>query len=130
MGKPLVVSLVAVAALALGMGVASADTKHYKSKVKIHDLGIIKRAVDISHGKVKSRQDACLDQRKVKMFLEQPGKDDRLGASTTHADGSWSIPIPLPVDGNTYYAKVRKLKLSPGKVCDGARSKDFEYTAT
>lgn len=74
-------------------------------------------------GKVKSPDKDCANKRKVTLYLEKPGKDEKVDTvKSRHGEDSrfeWEARDPMPY-GGVYYAKVE-----PGGGCDGDKSKDF-----
>jgi hypothetical protein len=66
------------------------------------------------HGKVKSKSDACIAERKVRLYSERPGKDALLGKARTNARGRWTIRMePTP---GVYYARVKSTGSCKGDV--------------
>ena len=89
---------------------AGAATK-YGSKVTLAN------SFPAFHGKVKSKSDACVAERKVRLFSERTGRDALLGKTRTNARGRWTIRME-PSSG-VFYARVTRAKASGDAVCKG-----------
>lgn len=57
------------------------------------------------HGKVRSDNNYCVADRKIKLYREKSGPDKLLGTDKSEDDGSWEIPFPNLSSG-AYYATV------------------------
>jgi hypothetical protein len=60
------------------------------------------------HGKLVSKRQSCLANRRVKMFRERNGKKIKLGSDKSNASGKWKIPVGKNLPPGTYYATVSK----------------------
>jgi hypothetical protein len=60
------------------------------------------------HGKVKSDQPNCRADRKVVLFKQRKGPDDKIASDTTESNGDWSTGN-THVNHGKYYAKARKV---------------------
>jgi len=60
------------------------------------------------HGKLVSKRQSCLGNRRVKMFRERNGKKVKLGSDKSNAKGKWNIPVGKNLKPGTYYATVAK----------------------
>lgn len=121
--RPTVIALAAVAATALTLGTAGAThTVTIKSKITIesHDLNF--------HGRVKSKNDACKDHRRVVLYRKlSDGHRQAMGAFTTGPSGRWHITVSgfAGVSLSHFYARVkRRSEGAAGTiyVCKSARS--------
>jgi hypothetical protein len=66
------------------------------------------------HGKLVSKRQSCLGNRRVKMFRERNGKKVKLGSDKSNAKGKWNIPVGKNLKSGTYYATVTKTKNCKG----------------
>ncbi len=112
------ITLIAVLAAALGAAALAgpaAAGKSYESTIKISDK------FPAFHGKVKSKADVCVSDRKVRLFKEKNGDDKVLGKTRTNMKGKWKIrKTEKP---GVYYAKVNKGgSAAIGVTCDAAKS--------
>jgi hypothetical protein len=123
-----------VALLAIGAGVASAHTVRFDSSTTFRftdregegptdpDL-----EDDFFAGRITSLKPACERGRIVRVFREVVGApDDLVTATSSEADGSWSVLHEDPGAG-TYYAKVLRKDISRAghdHVCRPAVSQD------
>src|SRR3990170_1346237 len=58
-------------------------------------------------GKVSSEKAACVRERKVKVFREEPKKSDsRIGTVFTKRSGKWILEPGEVVEDGDYYAKI------------------------
>lgn len=74
----------------------------YKTKV------VVSIKFPAFHGKLVSKRQACLGNRRVKMFRERNGKKVKLGSDTSDANGKWKVPVGKNLKPGTYYATVAK----------------------
>ena len=77
------------------------------------------------HGKVRSDNNGCESNRKVKMFRRQHGPDELLGHDRTDHRGKWKVEVD-PLSSGAYYARVkRRAEGAAGTifVCSRDRSK-------
>lgn len=90
----------AAAVVVSAVSPALADTK-YESKITLAN------SFPAFHGKVKSDGGGiCVENRKVRLFSEEPGSDELLGKTRTNAKGKWKI-LREPTSG-VFYAKLNK----------------------
>jgi hypothetical protein len=66
------------------------------------------------HGKLVSKRQSCLGNRRVKMFRERNGKKVKLGSDKSNAKGKWNIPVGKNLKPGSYYATVTKTKNCKG----------------
>jgi len=110
-------TLATASMIALGI-VASADAAGHggiPTKVKLSDK------FPAFHGKVKSDSDACVSNRKIRLFKVKKGDDKVIGKTRTDSMGKWQI-IKTEKPG-AYYAKANKSSPSSGVTCKSAVSK-------
>ena len=111
--KRLFAGMAAVAMMAAALGMASIAIAGTNTTVTINPNGD-------PHGKVKSSNASCVEDRKVKVYRVKPGKDDKIGDDLADSDGEWSIGNPG--GGGRIYAKVGK---TPD--CDGDKSRIVNF---
>jgi hypothetical protein len=103
-------------ALAGGPG----QTVELDSNVKIRE------AFPAFHGKVKSHNAACVEQRRVKLFKERrSGGRKLLGFDQTDGDGKWFVEVD-PLKSGAYFAVAKRREEGTAGtifVCLRARSK-------
>lgn len=79
-------------------------------------------------GRVKSDKRKCANDRKVKLYADTSGQDEKIGTFRSVQQGNnlyaWQISDPSPW-AETYYAKV-----DPIKGCKGAKSEFFSSGAS
>jgi len=115
-----------IVALAIGsLGMAEArQGGDEKTKVKLA-LSYFPESQSRNYQAIlKSKDDACLEGRKVTFFEELDGKDEKLASATSNEFGSaffTDSPAPAFEEGDRFYAKVKK---SAG--CKKGKSKVFE----
>jgi hypothetical protein len=74
----------------------------YPSKVKI------KEEFPAFHGSVRASNDACVSDRRVKLYKERRGGGKKLlGKDKTDSDGKWEIDIE-PLRSGAYWAIVKR----------------------
>lgn len=118
------VLLVALAALAT---VASASAGGKASTRVTLDFIQPTPGETIWTGDIFSSKKACKNKRKVLVFRQRPGADEKIGATRSYKGSDqpgyyWSYAEPgLPAAGN-YYAKVK-----PTDACKGDRSDLYPY---
>ena len=63
------------------------------------------------HGKIRSARKQCLKGRKVVVFKKKRfGPDRRIGSGRSIGGGHWKV-LKKPVQGKTYYARVKKRRV-------------------
>ncbi len=75
--------------------------------VKIDSKVRISHRAPAFHGKVKSDNNGCESNRKVKMFRRQHGPDELLGHDRTDRRGKWKVEVD-PLSSGAYYARVKR----------------------
>ena len=93
-------SLVALAVVAVPA--LATQTVKINSKVTLSDNA------PAFHGRVKSNNSGCEEQRKVKLFKHRSGADKLLGKDKSNSHGKWKIETELKP--GTYYAEVIRRK--------------------
>jgi len=76
-------------------------------------------------GRVKSNQPDCRGDRKVVLFRQRKGPDDKIASDTSENNGDWSTGN-THVNHGKYYAKARKVQfaMKRGLVgCDADKSR-------
>lgn len=97
----------AIAAMLVAFtGLAGAHQKNFPSRVTIHE------PTSYSYkGRVFSDLGACVRNRTVQVWRDDPGPDDSLlGSTATDQDGRWSFGLV----GEEYYAKVTRVVRGAG----------------
>jgi hypothetical protein len=115
----------AIAACVAFAGAAIAAIPALGAIVKINSKVTISNNAPAFHGRVKSSNTACEQQRKVKLFKQRSGADKLLGKDKTNHHGKWEIVVQ-PLKSGAYYAKVvRREEGTAGTtfVCRGDRSR-------
>ncbi len=93
-------ALIAVPAVALAGG--AGQTVELDSNVKIRN------SFPAFHGKVKSHNAACVEQRRVKLFKQKRnGGKKLLGFDQTDNDGKWFVEVD-PLSSGVYYAVAKR----------------------
>lgn len=76
------------------------------------------------YGTVSSAKKACKDDRKVTVYLKQPGKDEVIGSERSYmakpGDFQWTVTQTGEYDDGTYYAKAKSTQK-----CKGAKSQEI-----
>jgi hypothetical protein len=102
----------------LGVGQALADVDKVKSEVTIENTG------QAFEGEVRSSREFCEKRRGITLFLEQPGKDDKIARTKTDKSGDWEASPDPNLFGDFYAKARRKLNIVSGTgiVCRSSRS--------
>jgi hypothetical protein len=114
----LLLALFATAAMA-----APAHATKYRSNVKIL-VAVMDADVTFFDGKVTSPKPACVEGRKVRLYLKRDGDDKLIGIDRATDEGFWNIRSP-DAGAGTYYARVKRKTVGPKgnrHVCRAARS--------
>jgi hypothetical protein len=111
--------LVALGALALAAGTATAHEKKFETNVKLRHSS--SSSGDSFTGKVKARG-GCKEGRTVKVYhlLEYGGERDLVGTATSDPDGEYEVSINGPAPKGNYQARAKKLVLGDHKCKRGA----------
>ena len=117
--------VVAIAAVGLNVGIASAHDHHFATQeVTIHFSGDAYSSTFFGH--VEADHAACEQNRTVKVKRVEPGKDPTIGKDTTDSNGDYSVTIGGTVPAGDYYAKAKKKVLKKTAqhhhVCDAKKS--------
>lgn len=99
-------ALIAVLALVVsGLAVATAPARN---TVEIKSRIIMRTSFPAFHGKVKSPNDACVQNRVVKLFKKRRNGGRRLlGKTHTNNDGKWKVIVD-PLSSGAYRAVVKR----------------------
>jgi hypothetical protein len=97
-----VVATAMLAALSVTAFAGMTNEVSYPSKVRI------KEEFPAFHGTVRASNDACVGDRRVKLFKERRGGGKKLlGKDKTEADGKWQVKIE-PLKSGAYWAVVKR----------------------
>jgi hypothetical protein len=102
--------LVALGALALVGGVATAHEEKFETKVKLRHSS--SPSGDSFTGKVRARG-GCKEGRTVKVYhlLEYGGERELVGTATSDAEGEYEVSINGPAAKGNYQARAKRLVL-------------------
>ena len=108
MPKSLTRTLALTAVLALvfsGLAISAAPATN---TVEINSRLIMRPNFPAFHGRVKSPNNACEDNRLVKLFKKKPSRDRKLlGKTFTDEEGKWEIIVD-PLSSASYRAVVKE----------------------
>ena len=108
MPKSLTRKLALTAVLALvfsGLAISAAPATN---TVEINSRLIMRPNFPAFHGRVKSPNNACEDNRLVKLFKKKPSRDRKLlGKTFTDEEGKWEIIVD-PLSSASYRAVVKE----------------------
>jgi hypothetical protein len=93
--------MAALAVVPLGATAGAGNVVRFDSTVVLRD------SFPAFHGRVKSENDACEENRRVKMFRKRSGPDEVLGTDETNSQGRWKVIVD-PLSSGAYYAKVKR----------------------
>ena len=123
---------------ALGGGVlavaVAAHTTHYSSSLEIH-AGTVGTMDNYVYGVVRSPNEHCVGERKVRVYRKVQGTDKKLGADTSqHVSsgvGPYTVTAPSgDLHPGAYYSQTDKRDLRRGPrhahICRGATSDDLD----
>lgn len=98
-----VLALVGVVVLSWSTSVAgTTNTVEIKSRI------ILRETFPAFHGRVKSPNQACIQQRRVKLFKRKPNGDRKLlGRTRTNSAGKWKVIVD-PLSSGAYWAVVKR----------------------
>ena len=110
-----------VSALAFGaLSANAAKVKKFPTSVTInYHAGTYGDSFD---GKVKSPKRACRRGRTVQVKLVLPGPDQIIGTDQSDAQGNWEVDAGGFAASGAYYARAKKKKLRPRRICRKAKS--------
>ena len=102
-------ALAALASTALAVTAAPAFAGGQPGQtVTIDSTIILRQHFPAFHGRVKADNDACIEQRTVKLFkLRRRGDRKLLGTTTTDNAGKWQVNVE-PLKSGAYFAVVKK----------------------
>ena len=72
-------------------------------------------------GRVKSPASDCVIGRKVLLFRQRSGDDDKVTKTFTSESGKYAVKVPMQ-RGNRIYALVKRFKTPLDTVCEADRS--------
>jgi hypothetical protein len=104
------VAVIAVGAVALCVGVASAATVDYETAFKKFKFKTEASQTEFK-GKLASTKGKCVKQRKVKLIRKHDGNKQTLGTDKTNGKGKWDISLSGVAKVGKYYAQVKKKSL-------------------
>ena len=110
-------AILIVGALALGTGMAYADTATFPTRFTEfkHERSSDKNTFS---GQIDSTKGSCLKGRKVEVIRKHGGNQTTLGKGTTSGNGKFRIALPsAEVKDGTYYAKAKQKKFNDGDKC-------------
>jgi hypothetical protein len=110
-----VVVLVLCAIAPAGTKAGTADVVN--SKVTLE----VKRDVRFK-GRVKSPASDCAIGRKVLLFHQRSGDDDKIAKTFTSESGKYAVKVPMQ-RGNRIYALVKRFRTPLDTVCEADRSR-------
>jgi hypothetical protein len=93
-------ALLVVALVFALLPAASAAGPSYSTKI------IVSLKFPAFHGSLKSSKNACVSDRKVKLYRKKTGSKKLLGTDKSNAEGKWAIPIGKRLTSGAYYAKA------------------------
>ena len=112
------------AAVMLPATTSSAHKSGTKTKAFLDDGG-----PSGANGHLTSMKDACLRNRRVSLFREQDGADQRYGTDMTNRSGKFDIDASLLA--GMYYVKVKARDLDPSgdhdHMCLAAQSIKYRF---
>ena len=128
----LLIALATALLMALPVSPAEAHTVRYRTA---SSFGLTASGGEAAIGSVSSPRAACVQGRKVKLYLVRPGRDlqvgvdRRTGVPTGSGDGYWVVPTNLR-PGRSYYAVVTAKDLAAGShlhLCKQYRTSAVRY---
>lgn len=75
-------------------------------------------------GRVSSKKQSCVTDRKVSVYFRRPGSDELIGSARATDEGFWSLR-PRGLEPGTYYARVERKRIGKRdhrRVCKAATS--------
>jgi hypothetical protein len=126
-----VAAVVAASLVALGAGVASAATVKYNTAFQQFKFKSDGSGGEFK-GKLASRKEACIKQRKVKLIRKSSGNEKKLGSDKTNGNGKWDIDLSGgQLKNGKYFAEVTKKDLGGDgekQVCLSEKSGKIEIS--
>jgi len=127
--RRLLIGICAVAAVAVPASAVGAAQFNSTVKIRSDDSGdppeMRRNYYPHFKGTVRSGNDACEGNRKVKLYRRQPGADEQVGDDRTNDRGKWEIVLDKPNE-NVFYAIADDREIGAGK-CLKDRSPDFHH---
>jgi 5-hydroxyisourate hydrolase-like protein (transthyretin family) len=110
-------AMLMVGALALGTGMAYADSATYPTRFTEfkHERSSDKNTFS---GLIDSTKGSCLKGRRIEVIRKHSGNQTTVGKDTTNGNGKFKIALPSSeVKNGTYYAKAKQKKFNDGDKC-------------
>ena len=108
MPKTLTRKLALTAVLALAFSGVTISAAPAANTVEIDSRIIMRQTFPAFHGKVKSHNEACVDNRLVKLFKKKrSGGRKLLGKTHTDEEGKWEVIVD-PLSSGVYRAIVKQ----------------------
>jgi hypothetical protein len=107
MPKSLTRKLALTAVLALAFSGLSISAAPATNTVEINSRLIMRQTFPAFHGRVKSPNNACEDNRLVKLFKKRSGGRKVLGKTFSDVEGKWEIIVD-PLSSGSYRAVVKQ----------------------
>lgn len=108
MSRTLAPKLVLTAVLALALSGLAISAAPARNTVEIDSEIIMRPNFPAFHGKVKSSNDACVENRLVKLFKKKRSGGRRLlGETHTNSAGKWAVIVD-PLSSGVYRAVVKQ----------------------
>jgi hypothetical protein len=109
MPKTLTPKLALTAVLALAFSGLTISAAPATNTVEINSRIIMRSNFPAFHGRVKSPNEACVDNRLVKLFKKKSLGGDRKLLGKTHTDekGKWEVIVD-PLSSGAYWAVVKQ----------------------
>lgn len=108
MSRTLAAKLALTAVLTLALAGLAVTAAPATNTVEINSRIIMRQSFPAFHGKVKSPNDACTQDRRVKLFkLKRNGGRRLLGKTRTNNTGKWKVIVD-PLSSGIYRAVVKR----------------------
>ena len=108
MPRMLTPKLALTAVLALAVSALAVTAAPATNTVEINSSVIMRQNFPAFHGKVKSSNEACVQNRLVKLFKKRRnGGRGLLGKTHTNSDGKWKVIVD-PLKSGVYRAVVKR----------------------
>ena len=108
MSRPLTPKLALTVVLALGFSSLAITAAPATNTVEIDSEIIMRQTFPAFHGKVKSSNEACVENRLVKLFKKRRNGGRRLlGETHTDGAGKWAVIVD-PLSSGVYRAVVKQ----------------------
>jgi hypothetical protein len=91
--------------LALSMLVPGAALAGAGGTVEVKTEVVLKESFPAFHGKVKAKNENCVEDRRVKLYRKRNNSNKLLGKDRANNDGKWEILVD-PLKSGAYFAKA------------------------